>query len=377
MAFRPLAGVRVLDLSRLLPGPFLTQLLADLGADVVKVEEPGLGDHARWIPPEVDGAGYAFSAVNRGKRSVALDLKTAGGLDVARRLAARADVLVESFRPGVLDRLGLGDAALAALNPRLVRVGLVGYPPGARRDEAGHDLNYESVAGILAMQGAPEAPMPGAVPLADLAGALYGATGLLAALLERERTGVGRRVEVALADAAFAFQALNLSRAAAADPVPPRGRGDLSGGLPSYRVYRCADGAFVALAALEEKFWRRFVEAAGEPGLAPLHLDASPQAHARLEALFASRTRAAWTALAQAAGAPLTPVLEPAEALEEARVRFGGAPGAGSPLTGAASGGAVPALGGDEESVLRDAGVGPDEREALRRAGAFGRDRAA
>ena len=372
MAFRPLAGVRVLDLSRLLPGPFLSQLLADLGADVVKVEEPGFGDPARLIPPEVDGAGYAFSAVNRGKRSVALDLKNPAGIEVARRLAARADVFLESFRPGVLDRLGLGDDDLARLNPRLVRVSLVGHPPGPLRDAPGHDINYESVAGILAAQGGPDAPMPGAVPLADLAGALYGATGLLAALLERERTGRGARVEVALSDAALACHVLGLQRAAGEAPLPARGAWELAGGLPSYRVHRCADGRFVALGALESRFWDRFVEAAGEPSLAPLHLDGSPDAHRRVEAVFARRTRDEWTALAAAAGVPLTPVLEPGEAWREARARLGGVPGAGTPLTGTPSQGRVPTPGEDAEHVLQEAGFTQDEQRALRRAGAFG-----
>lgn len=373
MAFRPLAGVRVLDLSRLLPGPFLTQLLADLGADVVKVEEPGIGDYARWIQPEVDGAGYAFSAVNRGKRSVAVDLKSPAGVEVVKRLAARADVLVESFRPGVLDRLGLSDAALERTNPRLVRLSLVGYPPGPLRAAAGHDLNYQSVAGILAAQGAPDAPMAGAVPLADLGGALYGATGVLAALLERERTGRGRRVEVALSEAALAFHALGLQRAASGEPLPERGAWELAGGLPCYRVYRCADGGFVALAALEPKFWDRFVEAAALPDLAPLHLDPSPGAHARVAEAFARRDLAHWLDLAAREGLPLTPVLSPGEALRDAQARLGGAPGPGSPLTGTASPGPVPALGGDAEDVLRDAGVTAHEAEALREAGAFGR----
>lgn len=371
MAFRPLAGIRVLDLSRLLPGPFLTQVLADLGADVVKVEEPGAGDYARWIPPMVDGAGYAFSAVNRGKRSLAIDLKQTGGADLVLRLAERSDVLVESFRPGVLDRLGLGDHALAARNPRLVRVSLVGYPPGARRDEPGHDLNYEAVAGILATQGAHEQPMPGAVPLGDLAGALYGAAGVLAALLERERTGQGRRIEVALADAALAFHALALQRAAGDEPLPERGAWELAGGLPCYRAYRCSDGGFMALAALEPKFWDRFVEAAGEPGLAPFHVDTSPAAHTRLAEVFARRTRAEWADLARRHGVPLTPVLAPREALEEARVRLGGLPGPGTPLTGAPSGGRVPPLGDDAEEVLREAGFSDDEVADLRRHGAL------
>lgn len=376
--FRPLAGVRVLDLSRLLPGPFLTQLLADLGADVVKVEEPGVGDHARWTHPEVDGAGYAFAAVNRGKRSIPLDLKKPGGVEVARRLAARADVLVESFRPGVMDRLGLGDAALEALNPRLVRVSLVGYPPGPLRGAPGHDLNYESVSGILAAQGEPGRPMPGAAPLGDVAGALYAAAGLLAALLERGRTGRGRRVEVALSEAALAANALLLARARAdpppapGEPPPEPGPWDLSGTLVCYRLYRCADGAHAALACLEPKFWSRFVEASGRPDLEALHLDASPDAHRRLEAAFAARPLAAWLDLAARHGVPLTPVLAPRDALAAATARLGGPPGPGTPLTGRPSAGPVPALGGDVEAILAEAGYGPEAAARLRADGVLG-----
>lgn len=366
MAFRPLAGIRVLDLTRLVPGPFLSQVLADLGADVVKVEEPGTGDYARWIPPEVDGAGYAFAAINRNKRSIAVDLKSAEGVEVVKRLAAASDVMLESFRPGVLDRLGLSDAALEALNPRLVRASLVGYGPGEMRDEAGHDLNYEAMAGILDMQGTRHEPMIGAVVVADLAGALYGATGVLAALVERGRTGRGRRVEVALADAALAFNSINLMRSATGAPVPGRGEWELGGALPGYRLYECADGRHVALGTLEEKFWLRFVEAVNEPDLAPLHLDASPEAHARVEALFRSRPADEWAQRLRKAGVPITPVLT----VDEARrhdPRFGGRPGPGSPLTGEGSTGRIPALGEDTDAVLREAGYAAEEIERLRR----------
>lgn len=369
VAFRPLAGIRVLDLTRLLPGPFLSQVLADLGADVVKVEEPGAGDYARWIMPEVDGAGYAFAAVNRGKRSIAVNLKSPDGVEVVKRLAAASDVLLESFRPGVLDRLGLSDTTLEALNPRLVRASLVGYGPGEWRDEPGHDLNYEALAGILDAQGSRHHPMVGAVPVADLAGALYAGTGILAALVERSRTGRGARVEVALADAALAFHAVNLTRAAGDGPLPERGAWELTGALPSYRLYECSDGRYLALGTLEEKFWVRFVEAVREPDLAPFHLDASPEAHARVEALLRSRPADEWAQLLRKAGVPATPVLT----VEEARTRdprFGGRPGPGSPLTGRGATGAIPSLGGSTDEVLREAGYSPEETARLRASGA-------
>lgn len=373
MSFRPLAGLRVLDLSRLLPGPFLTQLLADLGADVVKVEEPGVGDYARWIPPEVDGAGYAFSAVNRGKRSMALDLKAEGARDVVLRLAARSDVFVESFRPGVLDRLGLDDGALAAANPRLVRVALVGYGPGPLRDAPGHDVNYQSLAGILGMQGPPERPMIGGAQIADISGALYGAVGVLAALHERERTGNGRRIEVALSDAALAFNAMHLTRARGPDALPPRGAWELTGGIPCYRLYRCRDGRFVALGTLEDKFWRRFCEAVGKPAWEEEQLSREADFHAEVEALFATRDADAWVAELAPAGVPITPVLSPAEALaHDAARRFGERVGPASPLTSEGATRDVPKLGADTEAILTDAGFSADEIGALRNAGALG-----
>jgi crotonobetainyl-CoA:carnitine CoA-transferase CaiB-like acyl-CoA transferase len=362
---RPLAGVRVLDLSRLLPGPFLTQVLADLGADVIGIEEPGMGDATRHVPPEVEGQGYVFTATHRGKRSVAIDLKKPGAAALVLRLAARADVLVESFRPGVMDRLGLGDDALARANPRLVRLSLVGYAPGPWRDDPGHDINYVGLAGILDGQGTPDMPMPGAVFAADVGGAMYGAVATLAALLERERTGQGRRIEVALHDAALGLNAIALQRAASGDEMPPRGLAELGGGMPGYRIYRAGDGRFVALGTLEPKFWDRFVAAVGDPTLAPLHGDGSPAAHARVEALFATRPAQAWLELRKA-GVPVTPILTAAEAAR-ADPRFGGWPGPGSPLTGAGSPGAAPALGEHTEAVLRDAGLSEREMAALQR----------
>lgn len=369
VAPQPLAGIRVLDLTRLLPGPFLTQVLADLGADVVKVEEPGTGDYARWIPPEVDGAGYPFAATNRGKRSIAVNLKSAEGVEVVKRLATASDVLLESFRPGVLDKVGLSDSVLEALNPRLVRASLVGYGPGDLRDEPGHDLNYEAMAGILEMQGSRHHPMVGAVLVADLAGAMYGATGVLAALVERARTGRGQRVEVALADAALAFNSINLLRAAGDAPLPARGEWELTGGIPGYRLYECADGRHLALGTLEPKFWTRFVEAVREPELEPLHMDASPEAHARVEALFRSRPADEWAQRLRKAGVPATPVLTPDEARRR-DPRFGGRPGPGSPLTGRGSAGRLPNLGEDTDEVLREAGYSEADAARLRASGA-------
>ena len=340
-----LAGLRVLDLSRLLPGPFLTELLAGMGADVVKVEAPGIGDETRLMP-------YAFDALNGHKRSIVIDLKSESGREVALKLAARADILVESFRPGVMDRLGLDDATLARANPRLVRCSLVGYGPGEYRDDVGHDLNYQALAGILPLTGEPRPPP---TQTADLGGALYGAIAVLAALHERARTGVGRRVEVALAEAALALNTLPVARARAGEEA--RGAWELTGTIPCYRVYRCADGEHVAFAALEQRFFERFAEATGVD--AALQYD--PAGHPVLEALFATRPAAEWVATLRKAGVPITPVLR----CDQVRAQVGPA----TPLA-LARPRAAPELGRDTDAVLRELGYSDADVRALRERGA-------
>ncbi|MFA5861967.1 MAG: CaiB/BaiF CoA-transferase family protein [Candidatus Thermoplasmatota archaeon] len=369
MTWHPLDGVKVLDLSRLLPGPFLTQLLSDLGADIIKVEEPRVGDYARWMQD-----GSAFTAINKGKRSITLDLKAPGAADVVLKLAQRSDVLVESFRPGVLDRLGLPDDLLGRACPKLIRVSLVGYPRGPMRDDVGHDLNYVSLSGILDAQGSGRdaAPVQSAAQVADIGGALYGAVGVLAALHERERTGKGRRVEVALSDAALSMHAVHLQRAAGTGDLPARGEWELSGGIPSYAVYEANDGRFVALAALEPRFWERFVQAVGRPDLDGANLDAARASD--VAAVFrASRSRDEWVAFLTKAGVPATPVLDAREALAHPNAaRLGGTPGPGSPLTARASQGRAPELGADTDAVLLDAGYSVEEIAAFRSRGVLG-----
>jgi crotonobetainyl-CoA:carnitine CoA-transferase CaiB-like acyl-CoA transferase len=308
-----LRGLRVLDLSRLLPGPFATLVLADLGADVVRVEPLDGGDWLRDLVDEEGGDAGAFHALNRNKRSVAIDLRRPEGVAAFKRLAREADVVMESFRPGVMDRLGLGWEALRRENPRLVLCSISGYgQDGPYAQRAGHDLDYCAIAGVLATNGIPERPVPLGVQVADVAGGAWPAVaGVLAALVGRARSGEGAHVDVSMTEGALAMLALPLGMAHSRGRPITRGEELLDGGSACYGVYRTKDGRFVALGALEPRFFAGFCEAAGVPELAARqHEDGGRGPRAELEALFASRTRDEWAALAAEHDVCLAPVLE-------------------------------------------------------------------
>ena len=320
----PLAGVCVLDLSRLLPGPYCSRILADFGAEVIKVEPPGGSDWLRYVPPLVDGESILFRALNRGHHSLTLNLKSDEGRVIFLRLAERADVLLESFRPGVMERLGLGYQDLAQANPRLVYCALTGYgPAGPYRERAGHDLNYAGLVGLLDLSGPREGPpvVPGA-QVADLAGGLWAAIGILLALVSRERTGQGQRVDGSLLGAALACLPVALARSLGGQPMA-RGKSDLTGGLVCYHVYEARDGGYVTLAALEPEFWAAFCRAVEREDLLGQQLaQAVPgePAYEELCALFRTRTREEWAA-AVGADCCCEPVYDVGEALASAPVR--------------------------------------------------------
>ena len=384
----PLDGIRVLDLSRLLPGGYCSLLLADYGAEVLKVEDTGLGDYIRWAQPQHAGADPSaasapFLALNRGKRSIRLNLKLTEGREVLLRLARDHDVLLESFRPGVLDRLGVGYERLRAENPGLVYCAITGHgQEGPDRDRAGHDMNYLARAGLLGLSGlAGGPPAPAAGQIADIGGgALMAAFGILAALHERERSGEGQLVDVSMTRGAQSWLALVAARYFADGLVPRRGELELAGGLACYRPYACADG-WVTLGALEPKFWQSLCRGLGREDLLERHMD--PSVAAELEAIFATRTRAGWAAFDDEHGCCLEPVLELDEALARSPenvveveqpgasepVRLLGPPVALSrtPPDGTRPG---PALGADTDAVLAPLGYGPEEVERLKAAGA-------
>ncbi|MCG5240019.1 CaiB/BaiF CoA transferase family protein [Azospirillum doebereinerae] len=291
-----LSGLRVIDLGQYLPGPHAAQLLGDLGAEVVKVEPPD-GDPLRFLgPTDSDGVTAAYKILTAGKTVVALDLKTADGRAKLEALLAKADALIESYRPGVMDKLGLGRERLRALNPRLVHASLSGWGyDGPYATRAGHDLNYMAVGGGLDASGLPDRPVISYLPVADFASAQQTALAVAAALFGRERSGVGCFLDLSIMETVLGWQGLNLT-AAARGQMPGRGAALLSGGVACYRLYRTADGRFITLSALEPKFWRGFCEAVGRPDWTARQADALPQTAliAELDTLFADRTLAAW-----------------------------------------------------------------------------------
>ena len=374
-----LHGLRVLDFTRHLPGPFCTLLLADLGADVVKIEAPPYGDPTRVVPPVAGEDSVVHAAFNRGKRSVMIDIRSAEGAAAVRALAATCDVVVDGFRPGVLDRLGLGADALRAAHPRLVYCAISGWGrEGPLAERAGHDITYAARGGLLDLNRGADGTVvvPGA-QIADATGALFALSAILAALVERERTGEGRRVDVSLLGGVLSLLTMPLTRALAGGPR----RGELSGDFAGYTVYRCRDGRELAVGALEPKFWEALCRGLGADDLAPRQWDAGERGRAvreRLAALFASRDRDEWLRLLGPLDACVEPVLSPEEALGDAQAAAlrldqpdgsGGtlrtlAPFAGSGL-GTAPARPAPRLGEHTSAVLSELGLAPEAIERL------------
>jgi crotonobetainyl-CoA:carnitine CoA-transferase CaiB-like acyl-CoA transferase len=378
----PLAGVRVLDLSRLIPGPFCTLILSDLGASVDKLEDPHVGDYLRIFPPQKNGLSGRFNALNRDKRSLCLDLKKPEGRDTLLRLAERYDVVVESFRPGVMDRLGVGWAALAARNPRLVVCSISGYgQTGPLREKAGHDLNYVGLGGVLGLAGPVDAPPPvPPIQLADKAGGgLWGAVGILSALYAVAKSGRGRHLDVSMCEGALSFVLADLGNYDA-DGVPPRRGGELlNGAAACYGVYRTKDGRFLTVGALEPKFWLAFNAAIGRK-TDPSELLAPPAEQERIRgeiaALLAARTRDEWEAVFAETDACVEPLLAPEELARHpqhvARGMFfplGNLTQLRTPLGRAEGHRLPPGLGEHSAEILGEAGLSTAEIAALKAAG--------
>jgi alpha-methylacyl-CoA racemase len=334
----PLDGIRVLDLSRLLPGGFCSLLLADFGAEVLKVEDTGAGDYIRWAPPfygdpptaEDSAKSALFLSLNRNKRSIRIDLKSEAGREVLMRLVREYDVVLESFRPGVLDRLGVGYERMRDVNAGLVYCAISGYgQTGPKRDASGHDMNYLGLIGLLGLTGEQSGPpVQAAGQIADLGGgALMAAFGIMAALRERDGSpdkpgsGEGQLVDVSMADGALSWLAMVAGQYFADGVVPHRGEQMLAGSVICYRPYECVDG-WVTLGALEPKFWQAWCRGVGREDLIEKQFEKpGSEAHERVVEIFKGRTRAEWTRFATEHDCCLEPVLALDEALASELVR--------------------------------------------------------
>jgi crotonobetainyl-CoA:carnitine CoA-transferase CaiB-like acyl-CoA transferase len=385
-----LEGIRVLDLSRLLPGGFCSLLLADFGAEVLKVEDTGMGDYIRWSPPYYEGVEESaksalFLALNRNKRSIRVNLKHDRGKEVLLRLVREYDVVLESFRPGVLDRLGVGYERMREENPGIVYCAISGYgQDGPLRDRSGHDMNYLGLVGLLGLTGERDGPpVQAAGQIADLGGgALMAAFGIMAALRERDASGLGQMVDVSMADGALSWLAMVAGQYFADGVVPKRGGLPLAGSLICYRPYACADG-YVTLGALEPKFWQAWCRGVEREDLIEKQFSGpGSEAHAEVERIFLSRSRDDWTAFAAEHDCCLEPVLDLDEALDSDLVRARGMvveldqPGAavpgrqrGVPVKLSRTPGGVhapaPALGEHTREVLEALGYSAEDADAL------------
>jgi alpha-methylacyl-CoA racemase len=360
-----LSGIKVLDLTRLLPGAIATLLLADMGADVIKLEDPQGGDYARWMPPLVDGLGAFFRASNRNKRSLILNLKDAGGQAALHRIIKTADVLVEGFRPGVTARLHCDYETLRAINPRLVYCSLSGWgQDGPYAEVSGHDLNYVSLGGV---QGATRTPHPLGGQIADVGGAYVSIMGILAALFQRERTGKGDFVDASLFEAGMPFAMYPFVESMTTG-LPP-GKGTLTGGMAFYEVYTSSDGEPLALAAIEPKFWQNFCNTVGHPEWIAPHQDMTQQDELKrqISAMFATKTAAEWDALLRDADCCFTRITPSAKLADDphimqrgmAGVDAAGLPWMRSPVR----------LTSDDFHVGRAPGYGEHTRAVLSEAG--------
>src|SRR5947209_13524262 len=277
---QPLRGIRVLDLSRSLPGAYATQMLADFGSDLIKVEEPGSGDYGRFMPPQgAGGMSLYFIAINRNKRSMTLNLKSAEGREIFQRMVRQADVVLESFRPGVMERLGLGYEQLKEINPRLIYCAISGYgQDGPYRLRAGHDLNYAGYAGLLHYnRGSNGEPVMPATQLGYLAvGSYMAIMGILAAIVGRVQTGEGSKIDASMTEGVLSLLPLTTAAYLNTGKAPRPGHSSLDGGLPCYNIYETRDGKHITLAALEPKFWHTFCTHIGHLELLPFHMPVGP-----------------------------------------------------------------------------------------------------
>jgi alpha-methylacyl-CoA racemase len=373
MTAQPLSGIRILDLSRLLPGPYLTQLMADLGAEVIKVETPLAGDHARLAPPEM-GLGDMYGAINQGKKSLALNYRNSRGRELFLQLAATADVVLEGFRPTIADKYGIGYEAVRAVKPDIVYCSLSGYgQEGPYQQRAGHDFNYLSIGGAFSLNGRPgERPIPYGLPVADLSGGMLAAIAILGALVGRERSGQGMYLDMALLDGVISWMTPLALSAYFSGLVVGAGTHPLLGGRAFFNIYETSDGKYLTLAAIEPHFWGDFCKTIGRTDLIERQFD--PAVSTELGTVIKQKTRAEWLALFASNDACVEPVNSVEEMLADpqmqargyVRMENGKPVGMHSPFVFArGERSPAPALGADTSALLHEIGVSDEEICAL------------
>lgn len=386
----PLEGIRILDLSARMPGPVCAQMLADLGADVIKIESPRAPDPFRQFEPLVDGTGSLFHVCNRNKKGLTLEMRHPKGREIFLRLVRQADVVIEAFRPGTLDRMQLGYGVLRETNPGLIVCSLSAFgQTGPYRSRPAHDLNLLALAGVLDLlgnKGGP--PIVPPVQMSGLGGALQGVVGILAALLNRGRTGRGQAVDVSLFDGVSAFASLEMSRFMAGHPLPKRGLTEGGGGYACFNVYRTADGRYLSLGCLEPQFWEAFCRVIGRESFIAEQWSPRPRQDeliSEVRSIVVSRTLDEWLSLLDPEKICIAPVNTFAEALRDPHVREQGtwfegklpgghkAPQAAPPFRfdGERPGwrSRPPGLGEHTRDILEELGIGAGEIEELRSLG--------
>ena len=324
--YKLLEDMRILDLTRLLPGGYATQLLGDLGAEVLKVEDPWQGDYMRWMEPHFEGTKESalFWGLNRNKKSMKLNLKTSEGREIFFKLIEKYDIVIEGFRPGVMDRLGIGYERLGEINQRIIMCSISGYgQDGPYKDRSGHDLNYTALAGSLGLTGIQAGqPVIPALQIADLGGGAFPAVvGILAACLEREKTGRGKYIDVSMLDGVVSWMTMLFMQIACGDPTVKRGEGFLGGGVPCYNLYLTKDGKYMALGALEEIFWHRFCTSVQREELIKEQFSREKQIKMEVEKIFASKTREDWVKFFKNEDICCEPVLEPEEIKQHPQIQ--------------------------------------------------------
>ena len=388
--FLPLKGSKVLDISRLLPGGFCSMMLGDFGAEVIKVEEPGRGDYARWTPPFLDGQSAYYLSINRNKKSMVLDLKNPKGRDVFLRLVRTADVVIESFRPGVVDRLGIGYQHVAKVNHRIIYCSISAFgQSGPLREQVGHDLNCLALSGVLSITGMKGGlPIIPGVQLSDYATAMMATTAILLAYIECQRSGQGQYCDISMLDAITSWMGMPVAKYLADGLLPGPQDSMFNGAFACCNVYETKDGRFVVLGAMEEKFWISFCKGIGREDLIPLQWESQTvqeKIKKELSLLFGQKTMVEWVELLSGQEICFSPVLNIDETLHfphlQSRGMFqdiegeGGKtiPQVGFPMklsnTPAAYSIPPPEMGRDTRSVLQKAGFNTEEIQLLEKEG--------